>query len=288
MSKKHLIFLAKFAVSVSLLALVLNQMDLDEVASRLETMSARLLIAAVACLAVQAIAIVTWRWHVILQSVYTAVMWMRLARMVTIGLFFNQVLASTFRGDGFRIWLLSRTETPLDVALRSVVLDRGFGLFGLFLLSLAASLSLMVSLGQATVVLGAILLSALGTISIIYLPFFLRLLQALPFARLRHHLATFGEDLRSVLRAKTTLAALLSISVIGHILICFSVWLTAWSLDIEIPLGGTLAVVPPVLLAAALPISISGWGVREGGMIFGLGMLGVSSGDAVLVSVMVV
>jgi uncharacterized membrane protein YbhN (UPF0104 family) len=75
--------------------------------------------------------------------------------------------------------------------------------------------------------------------------------------------------------------------VIGHILACFAVWLTARSLDIAIPVGPTLIVVPPVVLAAALPISIGGWGVREGGMIFGLGIIGVSSGDAVLVSVMV-
>lgn len=287
MSKKRLTFLAKLAVSVSLLALVLNQMDLDEVARRLETMNAPLIVAAVACLAVPAIPIVTWRWHVILRSIYRAAPWLRLARMVTIGLFFNQVLPTTFGGDGLRIWLLSRGETPIDVAFRSVILDRGIGLFGLLLLCLATSLSLMVSFGEATVVLGAILLSALGLVSIIYLPFFLRLLQALPFAKLRHHLSIFNDDFRSVLRAKSTLTALLCVSVLGHILTCIAVWLTARSLDIAIPLGPTLIVVPPVVLVAALPISVAGWGVREGGMIFGLGILGVSSGDAVLVSVMV-
>ncbi len=287
MSKKHLIFLAKLAVSVSLLALALNQMDLGQVTTRLELMKGPPLVAATACLAVQAIAIVTWRWHAILRLIYKAVMWMSLARMVVIGLFFNQVLPTTVGGDGVRIWLLSRTETPINVAFRSVVLDRVLGLFGLFLLCLAASLSLLISFGEGTVVLGMIFLSTMGIISIIYAPFFLQLLQWLPFAKLRYQLSTFRKEIQSVLRAKTRLTILLSISVIGHILTCFAVWLTAWSFGIAIPLGPTLAIVPPVLLAAALPISIAGWGIREGGMIFGLGMLGVSSGDAALVSVMI-
>jgi uncharacterized membrane protein YbhN (UPF0104 family) len=43
------------------------------------------------------------------------------------------------------------------------------------------------------------------------------------------------------------------------------------------------AVLPAVLLFSFLPISIGGWGVREGGMLVGLGVIGVSSDDAVFV-----
>ena len=214
-------------------------------------------------------------------------MWINLARVVVIGLFFNQILPTTVGGDGIRIWLLSHTETPLDVAIKSVVLDRILGLFGLFLLCLAASLTFLISFGEATVALGVIFLSTIGIISIIYAPFFLNLLQWLPFSKLQYQLSTLRKEIESVLRAKIRLTALLSLSVIGHIVTCFAVWLTARSFGIEIPLGLTLAVVPPVLLAASLPISIAGWGVREGSMIFGLAMLGVSSSDATLVSVVI-
>jgi len=46
-------------------------------------------------------------------------------------------------------------------------------------------------------------------------------------------------------------------------------------------------VVPLVLLVTALPISIAGWGVREGSMVVGLGLLGVPESDAALVSVVI-
>ena len=265
----------------------MNETDFGNVTARLDSVRMGPLIAAMACLVVQTIAVVTWRWHVILRVIHKAVMWVNLARVVVIGYFFNQILPTTIGGDGVRIWLLSRTETSLDVALRSVVLDRVLGLFGLFLLCLAASLSLLISFGEATVVLVVIFLSAMGIISIIYAPFFLNLLQWLPFSKLQYQLSTFRKEIESVLRAKTRLTALLSLSVIGHIVASFAVWLTARSFGIEIPLGPTLAVVPPILLAASLPISIAGWGVREGSMIIGLAMLGVSGSDATLVSVVI-
>ena len=84
---------------------------------------------------------------------------------------------------------------------------------------------------------------------------------------------------------KSSFLQLLVVSVGGHLLACLAVWLTARAFDIDMPVLGTSMVTPMILLVASLPISISGWGVREGGMIVGLGMLGVSSADAALVSV---
>jgi hypothetical protein len=45
------------------------------------------------------------------------------------------------------------------------------------------------------------------------------------------------------------------------------------------------AVLPGVMLVSYLPISIGSWGVREGGMLVGLGILGVPADDAVFVGV---
>jgi len=45
------------------------------------------------------------------------------------------------------------------------------------------------------------------------------------------------------------------------------------------------AVLPGVMLISYLPISIGSWGVREGGMLVGLGILGVPPDDAVFVGV---
>jgi hypothetical protein len=46
---------------------------------------------------------------------------------------------------------------------------------------------------------------------------------------------------------------------------------------------GLCAVVPAVLFLSYLPVSIGGWGIREGGMALGLGLLRVGTDDAVFV-----
>jgi hypothetical protein len=66
---------------------------------------------------------------------------------------------------------------------------------------------------------------------------------------------------------------------------CGSIWLLAASLGIGFGLLDALAVLPAVLLISSVPISIAGWGVREGSMVVGLGLLGVGNSDAALVSI---
>lgn len=60
----------------------------------------------------------------------------------------------------------------------------------------------------------------------------------------------------------------------------------ASSLDIDVPILLLLSVQPVIAIAAGLPISFGGWGVREGGMVFGLSFLQVSSDDALALSIM--
>jgi hypothetical protein len=61
--------------------------------------------------------------------------------------------------------------------------------------------------------------------------------------------------------------------------------LIALSLGIDLSIVDGLAVLPAVILASALPISIAGWGVREGAMVVGLGLLAIDGSDAALVSI---
>ncbi len=107
----------------------------------------------------------------------------------------------------------------------------------------------------------------------------------LPFAALRRQLETIAAEVESLWRDKALLVQLVGVSVLGHLFLCLAIWFTALAIGVASPLLGTLAVLPAVLLAASLPVSIAGWGVREGGMVVGLGLLGIATSDAALVSV---
>ena len=69
-------------------------------------------------------------------------------------------------------------------------------------------------------------------------------------------------------------------------LVYLSAWLVSRSISLDLPaavLGATLA---PVLILAAAPVSIGGYGVREGSFVLLLGYTGVSATDATLFSLL--
>ena len=65
----------------------------------------------------------------------------------------------------------------------------------------------------------------------------------------------------------------------------FVVYLLALDARVDISLLDCLLILPPVMLISALPISIAGWGVREGAMIVGLGLAGVPGEQALALSI---
>jgi uncharacterized membrane protein YbhN (UPF0104 family) len=48
-----------------------------------------------------------------------------------------------------------------------------------------------------------------------------------------------------------------------------------------------MTVLPIICFIAALPISIGGWGVREGAFVYGLGLLGISMENAFMISIQI-
>jgi len=58
--------------------------------------------------------------------------------------------------------------------------------------------------------------------------------------------------------------------------------------DMGLPLTifDCLLLIPPVMLLSAVPISISGWGVREGVMVGALAMMGIGTEQALALSVL--
>lgn len=285
MNRRHLTFLTKFAVTGLIFVLVLEHTSLDQLAARFESVRAGSLAAAIACMVLQSIAICAWRWHAILGIVYRSVAIGGLVRMTFIGMFFNQILPTSIGGDGVRAWLLSRNDAPLDVSIRSVMLDRAMGLFGLFLLTLISSLTIVLWVDQSVGFEEILMLSIAGLVTIAIVPMALSHSKNVKWEKLKNFLLGFMEEVKLLLKSRARTMQLILVSVFGHFVLCLAVWLTAQAFAIEIPLLPTLIIVPPIFLLAALPISIAGWGVREGGMVFGLGLLSVAVSDAVLISV---
>ena len=283
-TRHWLLFLGRVAATVFLLALVLRHMSWAEVTARLETLApAKLLLAMLILAAVTPV--VGLRWRVIAGTIGCPIGFVQAWIVSMIGTAFDQGLF-TMSGDGYRIWWLNKGWPSLARAVCAVVLDRVAGALGIVLLVIAF-LPRLATLDPSRelfwIPLGLVAAGLLGFSALLLLD---RVAPAISETRWVRGVGALSKAARRVFLSPGSAVPALAAAVTIHVLISACIATLAWAIGIELGLGVALAVVPPVMLISLLPISIGGWGVREGAMVLSLGLVGIDISDAVLISVM--
>ena len=283
--KVYFLLLLKIFISVSVFLLIAHNIDLSRTMQLLQGASLALLGVAFCALTVQALlAVVRWRWILITQGCRFD--YFRLVRFYWLGLFFNQLLPSSVGGDAMRAYCLVRNGCSIGKASVVVLLDRAIGLVGLILLVLVCQPFsfeflrddpirwgvLWVTLGGAT---------AFGAVLVLD-----RLTSCFRSSRILHGVVMFSRAARRALVPFSSGLLLLALSVAIHLISIFAVIIIALGMGIEPHWLAFFIVVPLTSLFMALPISIGGWGVREGVMVLGLGYAGIQPENALALSVL--
>ena len=225
------------------------------------------------------------RWRVIASAVARPIRYVEALTVVMIGGALDQMWFS-MSGDAYRIWWLSKGASSLARAIAGVVLDRVAGVLGIVLLVLAflprlAGLDTSGGLVWVPTGIAATVLCGFGALVV---------LDQLPLGLSRNRwlqgIGVLSSSARRVFFSPVFAVPAVSVAVSIHVIVCACISVLAWSLGIGLGLIPALTVVPTVMLISLLPISIGGWGVREGAMVVALGLCGVDSTDAVLISVM--
>jgi len=225
------------------------------------------------------------RFYFVLRLQKISLSYFRTIHLTFVGFFFNLFLIGSTGGDAIRLFYLLRWFPHQKArATLSILLDRIFGvaaLFGLALLFLpGATDRLRADLTFAPLAsalpwlgpLGALLLF-LGFIIPGFLPN-LPLPQKLPG---RAVLLDLLRGLRDTMHGGWNTVAVILVSIGVHLLSFAGATLLARALDLPITysLAGLILVL--IFSASALPISVSGHGVREGVMIFLFLHLGIGT-----------
>ena len=95
---------------------------------------------------------------------------------------------------------------------------------------------------------------------------------------------TLANDTRKLFLHPVHAGLAIVFGVLTHVNISYCVFLLAQSLAIDVTWLDCMVLMPPVILVTTLPISIAGWGVREGAMTVAFSLVGVSQGGAVVLS----
>jgi uncharacterized protein (TIRG00374 family) len=287
-NRQRLIDLAKVVVTAALLAVLALTVDLRQIGRTLVGVRWGPLLAALAVYQL-GLFVRAYRWQALLGGLGARVPLRSLLRLYYVGTFFNSFLPSGFGGDAIRMYELSRHGVSGAAAISTVLADRVLGLLVLFAMALVA-LPFSWRLVPATVVVALLALiagSALG----LWLLLNRRLVEALArrlplLARILHHekvaalYASFHQYPRGALLRAAAASFLFNTDLI------LAQACLAWAVGVHIGLGYFLLFVPILSALLALPISVSGFGVREGGYLVLFGQAGVASGEAVAMSLL--
>jgi hypothetical protein len=284
--RKSLLWPLKFLISGLLLWFMLRHVNLQGVKLHFTAASVWPLAAAFIVLATS-VALTAWRWSLVLAIICRPFTVGRLIPYAFIGFFFSQGLPSTIGGDGVRAWLVYRDGVRASVAVRSVLIERALGLMVLILFAASGlpRLTEALALDILTMwMLEALIVFGLATGIAVLLV--VRRMIWLDRYRIGRGTRALALDFIAILNRSGLVCAFVLMTIAGQVNGCIAIWCISYAINSPVAFIDTLVVMPMVFLILALPISIGGWGVREGAMLIGLGVVGISSSNAVLMSVL--
>jgi hypothetical protein len=219
----------------------------------------------------------------------------RSLRLCIESMFFSQAFISLLGGDIFRAWRLrSSGLLPVDIA-RAVIFDRLNALFLNHLLLVLAVLPVLPLIRDREIALGIVIIALGGLVGLAAL-----LVVGMVIDRVR--------DLAPVQRVterSRAVAAALDIAVVGRLFVkgrrsigislfsligalinCVLILLLLIGMDVPVKIALACALLTPLMVEiSVLPISIAGWGLREGAAGFLFGAVGLDTERAVTASV---
>lgn len=278
--------LVKLAVSVGVLWFLLSGADWRDLAARLSAADPALLAAGFLVKALT-LPLAALRWRAAGQAAAMALSRLTAFKLQMAGIFLGQILPGAIGADLLRGWFTWRLGQPPGAVVSAMVLDRAAALLGIALLGLVG-LPRLAAVAPPALVWGVLGISAALGAGTAVLAFAGRLpLPALlKRGAVGSMVATVLTTAQAMIRRPAAWAAL-AYSVAVHLATIATAILYARALGLPLGWSDGLVVVPASIVAAALPVSLGGWGVREGAMVAGFALLGLDSGTALLVSLLI-
>ncbi len=264
----------RVAVSFGILAYILVDVDRHDLLHTLLGVRIQYVVGALGLyLITQALS--AYKWSMLGQSVGLDRPFSQYLRFYFIGMFFNLFGVGTIGGDLARALYLSGGRNRA-LAIHSVLFDRVSGLALLMLLGAAALVAVPQyhfpwPLWAAVVFGGTALFVGWWTC-----PWLVRVLPVPQRLRhqVEHELAPFWRDSR-------LLGRVAGVSLVFHFLQCGVQWCLARAAGTALPFTYCLIMHPLLSVMLALPVSLGGFGVREGGYLYFITRLDIDDSIAV-------
>jgi glycosyltransferase 2 family protein len=255
----NLKFLLRLAATALILVLIMRSINMTQVwqvlkQTRLDYLAAALL------LQFGSTAVSAYRWQLIMQNLGFGQLFAFYWRSYFKGMFFNQGLPTSIGGDAIKVLDVASHGFRKRDALYGVMVDRIIGLGALLSLTLLAYLLNPNLLPKQVHRPIFMIIPKLEIISII------------------------AQRLHKALSSQRVL--LVAASLLIPFLALLGFFATGWALGLEYSLMTYFALVPPALVLTVIPISVAGWGVREGALVGLFSLIGADKTAVLMMSLL--
>lgn len=264
-SKNKLLLLLRLTITVLALFFLFRLYRPEDVADMVRGVGPAAFFAATA-LYVLCIFVGAWKWSIVLDTVPYAT----LLRAVLASCFYSILPSGQLGGELSKILIVKSRHPDVRDAVASVLFDKLTGVLGLLLLGAA---SLCLSYGDVSswqiYMVSALAIGCMGFL--LLAPLLAGVVDAIRLRNslLRRAQGILGDALKKInqfARNRPLLLKSLLLGVLSQGTIVASYLVVASALDIRIEVTNLVSAVVLANLAALLPVSIGGFGVREAGL----------------------
>ncbi len=282
--RRAAIITLKLAVSIGLVWFAFSKIDMSSTWTTLRAIAPAALVVALLLLGVQFL-LGALRLRALLDALGAPYRTAAAMQVVLIGAFFSQTMISFVGGDAMRVWRIIRSRVAVATAAKSVLFDRIAGFVGLFVLLLAATPFLVQIIESPEMLAGQLLivLTALGGIAAAFL--LRRMPGMLPQGRLTRIARDVVDSGLGIWRSKQGAWLVVGLSIAIQLMNVVVLYVIGEGLGIHFRFIDGLLLFPTVLFLSMLPISVAGWGVREGAMVTALALVDVPAHQSLALSV---
>lgn len=272
-------------VTIALLTIIGLTIDWGQVRSSVGHGSPLAFAGAVLVLAV-ALIVGSLRWHLFLRSAGIRTSPSITIRVYFVGTFSNNFLPTAFGGDAARVALVGRNGNVTG-AIMSVTVDR---LTSIGCLVVVGALAVAIQPGAVPSELAVLMMAFAGCCIVVCVALVASLksrrLVALVPARLRPAASLAREILLQYFADRRLLLVTIGLGLVYQLLAIVCTDLLGRSVGLDLPLALLAVVLPLVLAVTLIPVSIAGFGLREGGFVALLSPAGVAAGPATILSLL--
>lgn len=294
---RHISIIVRAAVAIVACAVIANNLDIKHFWTIFSTISPITACGVIVIFMISQ-AIIAIRWWIFMRALDVHVgCWMSI-KLTFLGLYFNNFLPGSVGGDLVRAWYVAHNTDKRMASVVSVMADRIIALVSTLVLAIGAfvlagkkeMLSTQaepasfdeVTRYKTAILIAFLVLFILGVLVVLQ-PACRRKLKPIIDRVLRHIHNAFRHSIEAamvIIKKPLIVPEMMLITFFLQSMVIFSMWVLGREMNITAELSVFFVVFPLTWVAGAIPISVAGIGVVEGGIIYLLMHFGGASGEA--------